>query len=222
MTTATRSATAALAALLLAAVAGSVAGGSIGKKVMVQVLYESLCPDSIRFVKDQLAPAFETLGSQRMVVEFVPYGKATTYPSDTGYAFRCQHGPSECRGNKLQACGLARLLGDNKKQVKFVNCVMSQTNPARPNDKCLTEAGLSPDEVQDCAGGREGQVLLAGMGEKTPRHIDFVPTVNFNGVFKEADQDQALSNLLYVICDKLAPDDRPSACERKKGWFFWG
>lgn len=132
-----------------------------------------------------------------------------TYPSDTGFAFRCQHGPSECRGNKLQACGLARLLGDNKKQVKFVNCVMSQTNPSRPSEKvrsyslsgpalqrlllfvtlccpcvvqCLTEVGLRPEEVKDCAAGREGQVLLAGMGEKTPRNIDFVPTVNFNGV----------------------------------------
>lgn len=43
----------------------------------MQVMYESLCPDSIRFVKDQLMPTFETLGSQRMVVELVPYGKAT-------------------------------------------------------------------------------------------------------------------------------------------------
>ena len=48
--------------------------------------------------------------------------------------------------------------------------------------QCLTEVGLHPDEVKDCANGREGQVLLAGMGEKTPRDIDFVPTVNFNGV----------------------------------------
>lgn len=46
-------------------------------QVMMQVMYESLCPDSIRFVKDQLTPAYETLGSQRLAVEFVPYGKAT-------------------------------------------------------------------------------------------------------------------------------------------------
>lgn len=50
---------------------------------MVQVMYESLCPDSIRFIKDQLTPAYEALGSQRMVVEFVPYGKATVKAETT-------------------------------------------------------------------------------------------------------------------------------------------
>ncbi|KAK3929098.1 GILT-like protein 1 [Frankliniella fusca] len=152
------------------------------KKVQVQVMYESLCPDSIRFIKDQLTPTYEALGSQRMVVEFVPYGKAATYPTDSGYLFRCQHGSSECRGNKIMACGLARLLGDNKKQVKFVNCVMSQTNPSRLNDKCVAEAGLESGEIMECVNGREGQVLLAGMGERTPSNIDFVPRVVFNGV----------------------------------------
>ncbi|XP_034233102.1 GILT-like protein 1 [Thrips palmi] len=213
-----------LAALVLVSASQAAQQSAPTKKVMLRVMYESLCPDSIQFIKEQLAPTFETLGSQRMVVEFVPYGKASTHASDTGYAFRCQHGPSECRGNKLQACGLARLLGDNKKQVKFVQCVMSQTNPSVPSEKCMTEVGLSAGEVKDCASGREGQVLLAGMGERTPRDISFVPTVNFNGKFSETDQDQALSNLLHVVCDKLAPNDRPEACKRKKGlgWFFWG
>lgn len=188
-------------------------------------MYESLCPDSIRFIKEQLTPAYEALGSQRMVVEFVPYGKATTYPTDTGYSFRCQHGSNECRGNKVMACGLARLLADNKRQVKFVNCIMSQTNPSKMSDKCISDADLEARDMLDCVNSREGQVLLAGMGEKTPSDIEFVPRVVFNGEFKQVDQDQALSNLIHVVCDKLAPSERLPACERKKNptssWFFW-
>ena len=42
----------------------------------VQVYYESLCPDSIRFIKNQLMPTYEKLGNY-FDVEFVPYGKAS-------------------------------------------------------------------------------------------------------------------------------------------------
>ena len=42
----------------------------------VQVYYESLCPVSIRFIKDQLYPTWEKLGKY-MEVEFVPFGKAS-------------------------------------------------------------------------------------------------------------------------------------------------
>ncbi|KAJ1523338.1 hypothetical protein ONE63_001208 [Megalurothrips usitatus] len=180
----------------------------------VTVMYESLCPDSIRFVKDQVGPTFEALGSERIVVELIPYGKASTTPTDTGYSFRCQHGPSECKGNKLQACGLARLLGDNGKQVQYARCLLSQTNPAAFSEKCVYEAGLEADDVRACVAGREGQVLLAGMGERTSEDIAFVPKVMFDGKYTQDDQNQAMSNLVHVACDKLAPGDRPTACDR--------
>lgn len=48
------------------------------------------------------------------------------------WMFTCQHGPRECWGNKAQACGLA----ENKEQsknVEFVNCMMSNFNPASEN-----------------------------------------------------------------------------------------
>jgi len=37
------------------------------------VYYESLCPDSIRFITKQLYPTYQKLAFD---VEFVPYGKA--------------------------------------------------------------------------------------------------------------------------------------------------
>lgn len=42
----------------------------------VTVLYESLCPDSVNFLRDQFYPAYSTI-KERINVELVPYGKAT-------------------------------------------------------------------------------------------------------------------------------------------------
>jgi hypothetical protein len=41
------------------------------------VYYESLCPDSMWFVKFQLYPTWLLLTGQYLAIDFVPYGKAT-------------------------------------------------------------------------------------------------------------------------------------------------
>jgi len=45
--------------------------------VKVSVYYESLCPDSIRFLTNQFTPVYNQLGSSNIEVDFLPYGKAT-------------------------------------------------------------------------------------------------------------------------------------------------
>lgn len=45
------------------------------EQTLVSVYYESLCPDSIRFITTQLYPTFQQL-SLYFNVNFVPYGKA--------------------------------------------------------------------------------------------------------------------------------------------------
>lgn len=37
--------------------------------------------------------------------------------------FECQHGPRECKGNRIQSCALNGLDNAND-QVKYVNCFM--------------------------------------------------------------------------------------------------
>lgn len=108
----------------------------------VTVYYESLCPDSIRFVTRQLYPTSKLLN---FTTEFVPYGKAQVsgYFNFLGinfifffflkhrtnpWAIRCQHGVNECLGNAVQACSLLGIK-NNVDQVEFVNCVMSNSYP---------------------------------------------------------------------------------------------
>jgi Gamma interferon inducible lysosomal thiol reductase (GILT) len=44
------------------------------------------------------------------------------------WTFQCQHGAEECRGNKVQACGLQYITNPDQ-QVAYVNCVMDDSYP---------------------------------------------------------------------------------------------
>ena len=59
---------------LLSLGAGSVIPGS--QTVKLSVYYESLCPDSINFVKEQLFPSWQHLGVETLKLDLNPFGKA--------------------------------------------------------------------------------------------------------------------------------------------------
>lgn len=44
-------------------------------KVMVDVYYETLCPDSIDFLLSKLIPSFSDL-KEKMTLQLIPFGKA--------------------------------------------------------------------------------------------------------------------------------------------------
>jgi hypothetical protein len=48
----------------------------IFQKVHVTVYYETLCPDSQRFITFQLYPAWKDL-RDHLILEFVPFGKSS-------------------------------------------------------------------------------------------------------------------------------------------------
>jgi hypothetical protein len=45
------------------------------QRLPITIYYEALCPDSVKFFKDQLVPTYKDLGKY-MDIEFVPYGHA--------------------------------------------------------------------------------------------------------------------------------------------------
>ncbi|PNF32968.1 hypothetical protein B7P43_G16667 [Cryptotermes secundus] len=49
----------------------------LGAAVNLSLYYESLCPDSMNFIKFQLYPTWLLLTGEYLAVDFVPYGKAT-------------------------------------------------------------------------------------------------------------------------------------------------
>merc|ERR1712215_608740 len=87
-----------LAGLILVFVAVSSTKPNLG------VYYESLCPYSRQFIREEVWPAYQDLADY-FDVYFVAYGNAKTTGSlESGFSIECQHGQRECEGNEVQAC----------------------------------------------------------------------------------------------------------------------
>merc|ERR1719242_1755137 len=176
----------AVAAVVLSVLAGGGARG-VGRAqtVKLSVHYESLCPDSIRFVTGQLYPSWKHFGDDILKLDLNPFGKANFTPSGSSWDFTCQHGPDECRGNKVQACILDKV-SDPAEYVPLITCLMGSESPPDAAGECIASLGtesVTVKEVEDCANSEVGSNLLhdVGSGES---------------------QAQGLNNLTWVLCCK--------------------
>ncbi|XP_012545939.1 lysosomal thiol reductase IP30 isoform X1 [Bombyx mori] len=183
-------------------------------KVKIAVYYESLCPDSKKFITTQLAPVWRDFRGL-VKVKMVPYGKSTHDKVDGKWSFICHHGADECYGNKVQACVLKdRNLQDTEK-MEIVICLMNQTSPDKSLDTCLTQVDKmsESDKLKRCASSEQGDNLLASYGDKTDavmRPLAFVPTVIINEKYDKDVETQAFENLKAVVCRVATP--QPSIC----------
>ncbi|XP_046409609.1 GILT-like protein 1 [Neodiprion virginianus] len=218
-------------AAVIIAVCGSArsdtTGGPSFSPVDITVYYESLCGDSIQFVRNQLVPAYRDIGSF-FTVNYIPYGKAThgKYVSNgvEKWHFTCQHGPQECYGNKAQACGINDILTNpertNKQQdlVNFVGCVMQARNPSTAVPQCLQTIGMDTQHVslvENCISSVAGDELLAAYGDKTlalQPSLSFVPTITVDRAYSQEDQIGALRNLTATVCKHIPEHNKPLNC----------
>ncbi|OXA50758.1 Gamma-interferon-inducible lysosomal thiol reductase [Folsomia candida] len=177
------------------------------EKLKVSVYYESLCPDSKRFIRTQLYPVKRSSLGDKFVVELIPYGKATTTPTSTSYEFSCQHGENECNGNKMHACAL-KYINSTQVQLDFVHCSMSTRNPPQSLTECAAKLDIVDpvEEIRTCAEGAEGSELLARNGVEThalrPK-LYFVPWITYNGVFSEENLQNSQDSFKTVVCSEL-------------------
>jgi len=69
-----------------------------------------MCPGCSIVISTQVKKAISQPGFFDMVdLTLLPYGNAVKEGSEV----KCQHGPVECLGNKLEACGLKETKIDN-------------------------------------------------------------------------------------------------------------
>ena len=171
-------------------------------KVKVSLYYESLCPWSTKYISEQLYPTYQKLG-RHIDLDYIPYGNAkTTYhPSNSSFTFRCQHGPEECLGNKIQGC-LRHEFNDTSYdamvlQLDIVNCLMGTGNFKRLS-YCLGRMSKVYEQIVHCATGSEGTNILVEMGAKTKTLTPFegVPWVTVDGKYEE----EAVENLSQYLC----------------------
>uniref|UniRef100_A0A8D8G6E9 Gamma-interferon-inducible lysosomal thiol reductase n=1 Tax=Culex pipiens TaxID=7175 RepID=A0A8D8G6E9_CULPI len=184
--------------LALAVVATNVAVLSADTtRVKVTLFYEHLCPDSIRWVSNQLAPNYDALRNV-MDIEFIPFGKSRSI--NGGESFECQHGPLECEGNMAQSC-ILNLLPDQDRQVSYVSCQMDFNADPR-GWECAFRSGVNLVNAQQCAEGPQG-VQLQLEAERRTRQIPltFVPTIVFNDQFDQSLTDRAFTDFFGVMCE---------------------
>merc|ERR1711899_670295 len=110
--------------------------------LQMDLYYESLCPDSTRFISNQIPEMWAAL-SQEVSINFVPYGFASTTEDEDGELhFECQHGERECAGNIVQACSLYLTKDRPDDQVALITCMMSAEAPDTAGPECWSKLEL--------------------------------------------------------------------------------
>lgn len=163
---------------------------NMSTKLSIVLAFESLCPGCSDVLSGPIADALKKPGFLDMVdLQLLPYGNAKVEDGK----IVCQHGPSECYGNKVEACGLKHassvLSGD-----QFVTCVESDKKRSSTKDfdslltKCAAKVGLDAKSIQTCVSGTEGDDLINQIAKQTPAH-HYVPYVVANGKHTTKDED---------------------------------
>ncbi|XP_076231238.1 uncharacterized protein LOC143177261 [Calliopsis andreniformis] len=204
-----------------------VAGDEPSKSTVdVGLYYESLCGDSIRWIKEVLKPSYDSI-KDYVNINFVPYGKATqTRDPQTGlWVFSCQHGSAECDGNIAQACAIHVIKNEESAEkvqqltVSLVICAMTSRYPPSAVPKCADHVGLtqqSKDKIKECIASSLGGELLAANGDKTAAlnpPLTFVPTITINGVVnKDVVRASPSNSFVNQVCAQLQEGTKPSLC----------
>jgi len=177
------------------------------EQVVLDIYYESLCPDSIDFITKQLYPTRKKL-DKYIIPRFNPFGKANFTANEYGgWDFVCQHGSKECKGNLYQACFLTFYdEGGLEKEVDVVNCIMSNDHPDTATLHCMDSFGLSPpkqETVDKCANSVLGQNILHRIGLETKNlkpSLTFIPWIVINGKHTDEMQKGSIDNLEEYLC----------------------
>ncbi|RNA26223.1 hypothetical protein BpHYR1_031105 [Brachionus plicatilis] len=178
------------------------------KFIHIDVYYETRCPDSQRFLLNQIIQANEIFSSN---IDFllVPFGKANyTWDDDSKkWNFHCQHGPQECYGNTIHNC-----LIDQKPKFEdhfpFLACTMENLMESFETAAlyCAKKHSIDYEGLKKCANDVKGNRLLHEAGEKTNKldpKLNYIPWINVNGVHTNEIQQLAERNLTYFICSQL-------------------
>ena len=172
---------------------------------------ESQCPYCQQFSQTTLTDALKLQDFLKYVnLTIFPYGNAQESQLSNGtWEFTCQHGPTECAGNLILACG--RHYYQNTDFLNFFLCLESSNDPSTSGSGCATKYNLNYTEVQNCVDGAEGNQLQHEVAVETdslqPPH-QYVPWVTGNGEPMDIDSDQ----LVPFICKNYQGTPTPPWC----------
>ncbi|ALC46219.1 CG9796 [Drosophila busckii] len=210
--------------ILLVCLAATVCSAA---KVPIAIYYESLCPDSAKFITEQLHPAMKTELRDVVELTFVPFGKSQYVTQGADVTFTCHHGPNECYGNRVHACAIEHIQANSYQTeytresltLDFINCLMRAgknfPDNVYPGQRCAAENHINNwENIKTCANSTDGSQLLRKAGETTMRlkePLTGVPTILFNEQFDKKSSDGAQVNFIGTVC-KYAAAPQPRIC----------
>ena len=202
------------------------AGDGDDSKLQIELYYESQCPGCRETITSSFKEAFHAEGFGKMAtVSWFPFGNAKETNTESPYEFQCQHGPSECNYNLIEACILKKI-SCPMQQFELINCIESNDEDRNPKPDryaqvligCSMLAGVEKsviESIHECAEGPEGNALMHDLAAKTaaldPPH-KYVPWIVVNGKHDDKMQDEIMTSLLKYVCDNYKGADKSPEC----------
>lgn len=186
-------------------VAATTSTPSSGSKPIVNVFYENLCPDSVKFISDFYKLFVASKLNESMIVKMNPYGNSNTTTTANGsHVFSCEHGYTECYKNMIHGC-VIKNEANNAAVLKFVNCSLYEAyynTSKNPTDECAQSAGINITAIHECMNTSAAATYLFEFGmEFKKMGIDSVPAVGFNNSFNKTVSAEAIDNFSDSFCN---------------------
>jgi len=183
---------------------------------------ESLCPDCVHFetgvwIKAYTTPGigYETkVGDNKGIVSFkaVSFGNARITPDNQ--TITCQHGPTECLYNTLEACAISHYPSSF---VPFMSCLSAAEGGGGLSkakaQKCAGQHQVDWNTLNTCWNGPEGktldQVSAAVTAALQPPH-QYVPWVTLDAPGTLCTEN-GCDNFVQAVCAAYT-GTKPAAC----------
>ena len=197
------------------------------EKIEIELYYESQCPGCRETITQSFKEAYDVPGFLKMAkVTFVPYGNARETNTASPYEFECQHGPSECSYNLIEAC-LIEKISCPVQQFSLLNCIESYDDDRHPKPDrfnqvligCSLLVGIEKSQaesIKTCVDSSEGNTLMHDLALKTgaldPPH-QYVPWIVVDGTHDDKTQNDIMDHGLFeYVCDNYTGPNKSPAC----------
>lgn len=188
----------------------------VNGKIKITTGTTSGCSDTINFITQQLADAYEEY-KEFLDIEFVPWGRTVR---NTDGTLTCQFGDNDCWANRLHRCVLDKLKDNQQAQMDYMACEFTTPFPSYllRSYQCAAAAGLNLVEVDVCVATPLGDPLdtaAQNAAAQPMQIINFVPSIVFNDDINIELHNAARTRLKSLICFALAelPDSGVSNCQ---------
>lgn len=188
--------------------------------INLTLFYETLCPDTRKFVLEELVPTYRSALQSHINLELVPFGNAKFHTDDNGQRkVECQHGEEECYGNRLQACYIVKYSPNISRSLDYVNCMFEKEDWKSTHNtsvKCATELSINWNNIEQCTNSAEGERLIEIFGNQTlnldPK-VTWIPWLTINNQHDDKIGNEALSDLKKYLCDYHFNKSTLDACK---------